>query len=254
MTINTLYQSGRMPHAVLFAGEDDGCVERALALYQCPLADTVFVKAMMPPSDTEKKSAKHKPPYSYKIDAIREIVGSGAMRPQFGEARVFVFREFDTMDSRCQNALLKFIEEPAEYNRFIMTAGSLGKILPTVLSRVVVVSPEQGAESGVPEHERGQKPGEEREIAKAIIAGLKVKDEYSAAKAFSGVKDRQALVEVLRCLLEEFAAVMPGAKSPQKVINAADVVQKYIRRAEVNPNINITTAACIAELYAQFWL
>ena len=58
------------------------------------------------------------------------------------------------------------------------------------------------------------------------------------------------LMGVLQQLLEDLSVIMVSAKKPEKIIKATDVVQKYIRRIEVNPNIPITTSACAAQLYA----
>jgi DNA polymerase III delta prime subunit len=228
MTLKSLYESGRLPHAVLLLREDcEQSVQQALQLYGCNEADTVYVKELMPDK-------------SYKIGALREIVSSGNLRPQFGDVRMFVFHEFDTMSEVCQNALLKFIEEPYEFNRFIMTASSASKILPTILSRVVMIS----------SFEATQSPNNhDCEIADTIITALKSKNEYDTAAAFSKIKDRHKLSEVLQALVYELSVIMKTAKKPEKIIKATDVLQKYIKRMEVNPNIPMTTSSCAAEIY-----
>ena len=149
MTIQKLYDSGRFPHAILLLNGD---YHPVLDLYKCNPADTVHVKDAMPDG-------------SYKVIPLREIVNSGNLRPQFGDLRVFVFADFDSMSEICQNALLKFIEEPHEFNRFVMTADSTAKILPTVLSRVVVVN----ADGGTP---GASCPTEYAEIAKTVVSAL----------------------------------------------------------------------------------
>ncbi|MCL2070977.1 MAG: hypothetical protein FWH07_01950 [Oscillospiraceae bacterium] len=246
MTIQSLYDAGRLPHAVLFIGgaECENEVTHAIKLHNCASADTIRVKETMPPSDSEKKSGK--PSYSYKIDALRGVIGAGNLRPQFGDTRVFVFKEFDTMSEVCQNALLKFIEEPREYNRFVMTARSTSKILPTILSRVVVIR-QQDVNSG-----NIADSGEHQEweiIAKAVTEALISKNEYGIAAAFSRVKDRQMLGGVLQLLTEELCGLMRTADNPAVIIEATDVIRKYAKRMEVNPNIQVTVTSCAAELY-----
>jgi DNA polymerase III delta prime subunit len=220
MNIRTLYQSGRFPHAVLLLGGD--CSE-VLQMYKCDPADTVYVKEAMPgTSDSER---------AYKIKPLREIIASGNLRPQFGDMRVFVFNEFDLMSEICQNALLKFIEESHEFNRFVMTAESTAKILPTILSRIVVIRSNDHKSEPV------------NEIAREIVSALVQKDEYSAAAAFSRVKDRLLLGEVLQALLKELLEA--------KLINATDIIKKYQKRTEVNPNISMTVTSCTAELFKE---
>jgi hypothetical protein len=220
MTIQSLYDSGRLPHAILLL--DSSQEQEMLRLYGCHAADTVFVKELMPLNTAKVQT--------YSVKAIREVVASGNLRPQFGDLRVFVFRDFDTMSVICQNALLKFLEEPHEFNKFVLTAESKARILPTILSRVVAVG--QAALS-VPDCE----------TAKAIISALTRRDEYAAAAAFAQIKDRQTLLEVLRALLPEL--LNAGQ------LNATDIIQKYIKRVEINPNIPMTVSSCSAELYKE---
>jgi DNA polymerase-3 subunit delta' len=220
MTIQSLYESGRFPHAVLLLGET---ADEAVRLYKCDPADTVYVKESMP--FNEKKTAQ-----IYSIKPLREIIANGNYRPQFGDTRVFVFNEFDTMSEICQNSLLKFIEEPHKFNRFVMTAESKSKILPTILSRIVIVG---HAALSVPDCE----------IAKNIVSALLRRDEYTAAAEFAKVKDRPMLTEVLQALLQELLNA--------NQLRATDVVQKYIKRMEVNPNIPMAVSSCSAELYKE---
>jgi DNA polymerase III delta prime subunit len=234
MTIQKLQESGRLPHAVLLLGGDAAAADELIAMHECDTADAVFVKNEMP---DEK----------YKVEPLREIVASGNLRPQFGDTRVFVFADFDTMSVPCQNTLLKFIEEPPQYNRFVLTAASKLPILPTILSRVVSLQSEGADALDTPNNTAVS------EIAEAITAAIKNRDkakaEYDTAAAFSRVKDRQTLSDVLERLLNEFAALMTSARKPEKIINATDVLQKYIKRTEVNPNVPMTTASCAAELH-----
>jgi len=224
MTIQSLYDSGRFPHAILLIG-DTADNKEILELYGCNPADVVFVKEEMP--FNTKKTAK-----PYQIEPLRRVVASGNYRPQFGDIRVFVFNEFDTMSEICQNALLKFIEEPHEFNRFVMTARSKSKILPTILSRVVTIQsqPSKSAESA-------QTDG----ITKNIVAALLRNDEYTAAVEFAKVKDWVMLSEVLQSLLQELLNT--------NQLGAADIIlRKYIQRVECNPHIQSTAAACVGEL------
>lgn len=242
MKIQSLYDSGRFPHAVLLLSGTSEEVKRVISLHKCAPADTVYVKETMPDE-------------LYKIAPLREIITSGNLRPQFGETRVFVFNEFDSMGEthhgeQCQNALLKFIEEPHEFNRFVMTAKSTAKILPTILSRIVVIRQDTGNERS--NLNEVQKLSESERISKSIIVALAKKNEYELAAEFNRVKDRQSLSSVLQTLMRELSTIMITAKNPKRVIAAANVIQKYSRRIEVNPNIQMTVTSCAAEIYEVF--
>jgi DNA polymerase III delta prime subunit len=237
MTIQSLYDSGRMPHAVLFiGGESRARAELAVRLHKCAPEDMVQVKESMP----EEK---------YKIEPLRKIVATGNLRPQFGDVRVFVFREFDSMSDLCQNALLKFIEEPQEYNRFVMSAESAATILPTILSRAVVIRDSRGDSQTASTDSTDSTDSTEGadSIARNIAAALSRRSEYEVLAAFARVKDRLMLEEVLQSLLTE---LFNSGDAGQ--IEATDVVQKHIRRmGQTNPNVPMTAAACAAELYTK---
>jgi hypothetical protein len=43
---------------------------------------------------------------------------------------------------------------------------------------------------------------------------------------------------------------MEMSDKPEFFIKAADIVQKYAARMEINPNVPMTAAACTAQLYS----
>ncbi len=123
--------AGRFPHALFFYGGGETerktladhlaqalLCERSGALVACNECnscrkaagrihpDIIYVKEM---SDNGK----------YKVDVLREEIRRGSYLPNDGRLRIYVFAEADTMSEICQNTLLKFIEEPKSFNRFI---------------------------------------------------------------------------------------------------------------------------------------
>jgi len=177
----------------------------------------------------------------YNIEDLRAVINLGALRPVGGETTTFVFDNIDKMSEICQNALLKFIEEPSS-NRFVFTAENKAAILPTVLSRTVIDIIEPEAAS--PESE---------ETAKAVAAALANKNEYETLTAFSRIKDKQSLSEVIKLLTSEIRDALCGrnALSPANaggLFRAAGVLSEYGKRAELNPNIGIITTALAADL------
>ncbi|MCL2633645.1 MAG: hypothetical protein FWD34_03925 [Oscillospiraceae bacterium] len=231
MTVQSLYEAGRLPHAVLLvAGENDLPLKETIELYNSAPADTVYVKDTMPDG-------------KYKIEPLRKIINSGSLRPHFGDTRLFVFTDFDNMSEICQNALLKFIEEPMEYNKFVLTASSTGKILPTIISRVVKID--------VGDVNPDVPPAEITDIVSAIVSALLRESEYGTAAAFTRIKDRQSFTLVLRLLLAELSNIMVNSENTANIIAATDVVQKYIKRMEVNPNVAVMASSCALELFKE---
>lgn len=70
-----------------------------------------------------------------KIEAIREVTRTLALKPFESRYRIAVFPQFDRADPRTQDALLKTLEEPPAHAVLILMATSTENIMPTILSR-----------------------------------------------------------------------------------------------------------------------
>lgn len=75
-----------------------------------------------------------------KVDDVRDIVSEAYLATNEADFKVFILEDADEYNVQSQNALLKVVEEPPRSVRFILTASSVGAILPTVRSRVCTVS------------------------------------------------------------------------------------------------------------------
>ncbi len=84
----------------------------------------------------------------YSMDEFRAVLSGTVIKPNNGGVKVYVFEDCGDMRVQHQNALLKLIEEPADYLRFIFTCENSNSILETILSRVTEfeVSPMSVAE------------------------------------------------------------------------------------------------------------
>ena len=71
-----------------------------------------------------------------KIDAIREVMQQLALAPYDARYRIAIFQNFDQIQPRAQDALLKTIEEPSPQVILLLLANTTETILPTILSRV----------------------------------------------------------------------------------------------------------------------
>lgn len=170
--LDDIAAQGRLSHAVLFSGHS-GVGKRTLARYTAELflcgnsacgecavcrniennahPDVIFVK--------ERCGGK------YSMDALREVLNGTVIRPNNGDIKVYVFEDCDTMRTEHQNTLLKLIEEPAEYLRFVFTCENTSVIPETVLSRVT--------EFEVPDTPVGEC---ERALADSGVDGVKARE------------------------------------------------------------------------------
>ena len=69
------------------------------------------------------------------IDEIRDLLERAAYKPSVGRFKVFMIDEAHQLTKESFNALLKTLEEPPEYLKFVLATTDPDKMLPTVLSR-----------------------------------------------------------------------------------------------------------------------
>jgi DNA polymerase-3 subunit delta' len=139
-------------HAYLFAGPP-GLGRRTLALrfaqaLNCPqptapgqpcrtCRDCKQIESMQHPdlsivqADTEGGTLK--------VDQVREVRRSLALKPYQSKYRVALFLRFQEASEGAANALLKTLEEAPEYAILILTADSPEGLLPTITSRCEVL-------------------------------------------------------------------------------------------------------------------
>lgn len=147
--LRTAAAGGRVSHAYLFIG-GAGAGKRLIAntfakALQCEGAgarpcgtcascavfdsgnhpDVIYVR-------TEKKSIG--------VDEIREqVLETAGLKPYRFACKIYIIENADTMTVQAQNALLKTLEEPPVYARFLLLAERAEAFLPTILSRVVTL-------------------------------------------------------------------------------------------------------------------
>lgn len=141
----------KISHAYIFNGEK-GCGKRTLA--------RVFAKALQCTGEGKKPCGKcqscrqadgnnqpdiievmHDKPNSMGIDDIRErVVADVAVRPYSSPYKIYIIPEAEKMTQQAQNALLKTIEEPPEYVVIMLLTTNSSALLPTILSRCVMLN------------------------------------------------------------------------------------------------------------------
>lgn len=83
----------------------------------------------------------HEKPNVISVDNIRQQVnGDIAIKPYSGTYKIYIIDEAEKMNVQAQNALLKTLEEPPEYVVILLLATRAEAMLPTILSRCVVLN------------------------------------------------------------------------------------------------------------------
>lgn len=83
----------------------------------------------------------HEKPNVISVDEIREqVLDSICIKPYKSRYKIYIIPDAQMMNTQAQNALLKTIEEPPEYGILLLLTSNLDKMLPTVLSRCLVLN------------------------------------------------------------------------------------------------------------------
>ncbi len=147
--LRNMLASGRMPHALLFAGPSGigkMLVARTLAAAllcgagrdePCGACSSCRLIAQGAHPDFVELASDGT---SLKIDQIRALQHEAALAPYHGSGRVFLIEEAERLTAQAANSLLKILEEPPEGTVFILTSASQHAMLPTIVSRCRVFS------------------------------------------------------------------------------------------------------------------
>lgn len=141
----------RFPHAVLLQGEP-GCGKRTLARWIAAAA--VCANDARRPCGGCRACARvlegNHPDVrevlgtgttgTVKVDQIRELRQDALRPPLEADVKVYILPDAHKMVEQAQNALLKILEEPPAYVRFILTVPAKDRLLDTIVSRVQVFS------------------------------------------------------------------------------------------------------------------
>ena len=86
------------------------------------------------------------------IDEARDLIERASYKPSVGRFKVFMIDEAHQLTKDAFNALLKTLEEPPEYLKFVLATTDPEKMLPTVLSRCLQFNLRPMAPQTVSEH------------------------------------------------------------------------------------------------------
>ena len=83
----------------------------------------------------------HEKPNTIGVEDIRtQINGDIGIKPYSSPRKIYIMNEGEKMTPQAQNALLKTLEEPPEYGVIMILTTNLNSMLPTILSRCVVLN------------------------------------------------------------------------------------------------------------------
>ena len=83
----------------------------------------------------------HEKPNTISVDDIRAQINNDiAIKPYSSPYKIYIMNEAEKMTPQAQNAILKTLEEPPEYAVIMLLTSNVNGLLPTILSRCVVLN------------------------------------------------------------------------------------------------------------------
>ena len=210
--------TGKVSHAYIINGERHSGKEfiaRVFAMaLQCekgevePCGECHSCKQALSNNQPDIIYVSHEKPNTIGVEDIRtQINGDVGVKPYSSPRKIYIINEGEKMTAQAQNALLKTLEEPPEYAVILILTTQVEVLLPTILSRCVVLN---------------MKPVSDALVKKYLMEELAVPD-YKANICVAFARGNIGKAKLLASS-EEF----------EKVKDEAITLVKYINDMEIN--------------------
>jgi DNA polymerase-3 subunit delta' len=264
-TLRRMLRQGRVPGALLFAGES-GLGKKSFALELaralncrdrrgvegcgvCPACIRIG-KFQYPAADDKDEYKKiiwseHRDvglvlPYNRNvyIQAVRELERESNFRPAEGNARVFIIENAESLTDASANALLKTLEEAAPTTHIILSTSRPSGLLPTIRSRCQTVRFAPLAAEELEDFlvKQGRRAGEEARLAALLASGrpgvglgLNLDTYRARREAMLGVVEALASGGGDRVRLLRAAEEMGDAKYKEEYEPRLDALEMLVR-------------------------
>lgn len=189
--------AGKISHAYILNGEKSSGKEfiaRVFAMVlQCeaggtnPCQECHSCRQALSDNQPDIIHVTHEKPNTISVDDIRtQINNDVAIKPYSSRYKVYILNEAEKMTTQAQNAILKTLEEPPEYAVIMLLTTNVNALLPTILSRCVVLNMKPVADDAVRKFlmNRMQVPDYKAEVCVAFARG-----NVGKAKALASSED-----------------------------------------------------------------
>ena len=225
----------KVSHAYIINGERSSGKEFVAKIFamtlQCekggtePCGECHSCKQAMSNNQPDIIFISHEKPGSIGVEDIRgQINNDIGIKPYSSPRKVYIMNEGEKMTVQAQNALLKTLEEPPEYAVIIILTTNVDSLLPTILSRCVVLN---------------MKPVEDALVKKYLMTELQVPD-YKANICVAFARGNVGKAKLLASS-EEFEKVKAEAVTLVKHINEMEtheVVKAIKKISEYKLDVN----------------
>lgn len=146
--------SGKISHAYILNGEKSSGKEFIARIFamtlQCgqrgegevnPCGQCHACRQALSGNQPDIIHVTHEKPNTISVDDIRfQINNDVAIKPYSSPYKIYIVNEAEKMTPQAQNAILKTLEEPPEYAVILLLTSNVNALLPTILSRCVVLN------------------------------------------------------------------------------------------------------------------
>lgn len=238
--------AGKISHAYIINGEKSSGKEFiakvfAMAL-QCekddfiPCQECRSCKQALSGNHPDIIRVTHEKPNTISVDDIRaQINNDVAIKPYSSPYKVYLVNEAERMTVQAQNAILKTLEEPPEYAVIILLTSNVNSLLPTILSRCVVLNMKPVADDAVRRFlmEQMQIPDYKAEVCVAFARGNVGKAKsLASSEDFENVKNEAlSLLKNIQDmeLYEIVAAIKKISEYKMEINDYLDIIAIWYR-------------------------
>ncbi len=215
--LQTALKTRRISHAYIINGDRNAGKEFIAKIFamalQCekggeePCQECHSCKQALSGNHPDIIRLVHEKPNTIGVEDIRVQINQDiGIKPYQGPYKVYLINEGEKMTVQAQNALLKTLEEPPEYGVIIILTSSLETLLPTILSRCVVLN---------------MRPVLDQQVKKYLMEVLEVPD-YKAEVCTAFARGNIGRAKLLASS-EEFENVREEAVTLLKYINEMEI-------------------------------
>lgn len=144
-------ETGKVSHAYIINGERYSGKEYIAKIFamalQCekkgidPCNECHSCKQAMGGNQPDIIHITHEKPNTISVDDIRNQINKDIIiKPYASDRKIYIINEAEKMNPQAQNALLKTLEEPPEYAVILILTTNSEALLPTIISRCVVLN------------------------------------------------------------------------------------------------------------------
>lgn len=216
--IQNAITSNKVSHAYIINGERNAGKEFIARIFamtlQCekggtdPCNECHSCKQALSHNHPDIVYISHEKPNTIGVEDIRgQINNDIGIKPYSSPRKIYIMNEGEKMTPQAQNALLKTLEEPPEYAVILILTDNVEALLPTIISRCVVLN---------------MKPVSDKLVKKYLMEELGVPD-YKANICVAFARGNIGKAKLLASS-EEF----------EKVKDEAITLVKYINDMEIN--------------------